>query len=132
MQQKIPDLKMKNDGDWYSLWGTGMVIAWVSRIKIWGGIRVWFAGDSETVKKFLASAITPKMTPIGGVWGDCYGSFKISNDAQLPEAVELLSKISSNETGFFKSQSQPAGDKRITAVNRPAPGIYTTLAGHQF
>src|SRR5580692_3643181 len=87
LHRKISGLKMENDGDWYSIWSTGMIIAWVSRIKIWGGIRVWFAGDSETVKKFLASAITPRMTPIGGVWGDYYGSFKISNEAQLAEAV---------------------------------------------
>jgi hypothetical protein len=132
LQRKIPNLKMKNGGDWYSLWSTGMVIAWVSRIKIWGGIRVWFAGDSESVKGFLASAITPRMAPIGGVWGDCYGSFKISNEAQLAEAVELLSKISSDEARTFKSQRQPAGDGRITKVNRSAPGIYTTLAGRQF
>lgn len=132
LHRKTPNLKVKNGGDWYSLCSTGMIIAWVSRIKIWGGIRVWFAGDSETVKKFLASAISPKMAPIGGVWGDCYGSFKISNEAQLADAVELLSKVSSNKAGAFKSQRQSAGDDRITKANRPAPGIYTTLAGRQF
>jgi hypothetical protein len=72
------------------------------------------------------------MTPIGGVWGDYYGSFKISNEAQLAEAVELLSKISSNKAGAFKSQRQPVGDDQIIKMNRPTTGIYTTLAGRQF
>jgi hypothetical protein len=94
LQKKIPGLQIKLDDNLCSMWSTGTVIVWATPVRIWGGIRVWFVGNSQNLKKFPALTIPLKIRPILGMWGDCCCSFKISNDAQLPEVVELLLTVS--------------------------------------
>jgi hypothetical protein len=132
LHRKIPDLKIKNGSEWCSIWSTGVVIAWISHTTIRAGIRVWFLGNWETLKEFSALAGVPKITPIAGAWGDYCGSLKISNDAQLTEAVELLFAIYSNEAGAFKAQWKPAGRDQNVKVNGSVPSTYTTSMGRQF
>jgi hypothetical protein len=94
LRLKIPDLQIKNDNGWCSMWNIGGVVAWISHNRIRGGITVWFRGDLEKAKNISAQSIMLKITPITGVWGDCCGSFMVSKDDQLAEAVEVLFEIS--------------------------------------
>jgi hypothetical protein len=94
LRLKIPDLQIKNDNGWCSMWNIGGVIAWVSHSKIRGGIRVWFRGDSEKAKRISTRFISLKTIPITGAWGDCCGNFMVSKDHQLAEAVEALFAVS--------------------------------------
>jgi hypothetical protein len=94
LRLKIPDLQVKNDNGWCSMWNTGGVIAWVSHNRIRGGVTIWFRGDLEKAKKISAQSIMLKITPLTGVWCDCCGSFTISKADQLAEAAEVLFEIS--------------------------------------
>ena len=76
------------------MWNIGGVIAWVSHNRIRRGVTIWFRGDLEKAKKNSARSIMLKIIPITGVWGDCCGSFMVSKDDQVAEAVEVLFEIS--------------------------------------
>jgi hypothetical protein len=112
LRQKIPDLKIRHEGRLCLMWSTGAAIAWASPVRIWGGIRLSFVGELQQLKQFPASIISLKTTPVTSMWGDCYVSFSISNNAQLTEAVELLYTISypltmawlSKDAGAFKAR----------------------------
>jgi hypothetical protein len=102
-------------------------------------MRVWFVGDSQSLKKFPASTFPLKIRPIPGMWGDCCGSFRISGEAQLTEAVELLFAISypltltwfSQDASVFKARRTPfIGDQKAKLTQR-AQGNYATLVGRQ-
>jgi hypothetical protein len=126
LQRKIPGLQIKYNDNLCSIWSTGAVIAWASPIMIWGGIRVWFIGESQNMKKFQASTLPLKIKPILGMWGDSCGSFQISNNAQIEAATELLFTVSyplsitwlSNDVGNLKDQ-RPPSTKKQTRSNRP-------------
>lgn len=47
-------------------------------------------GNDEGALWFPVSAITLKLAPISGSWGNYCSSFKIYNEDQIREAVELL------------------------------------------
>jgi hypothetical protein len=136
LRRKIPGLQIRHNDNLCSIWSTGTVIAWVSPITIWSGIRVWFIGESENMKKFPALTIPLKITPIPGMWGDCCGSFKISSEAQISEAVELLFAVSyplsiawlSNEAGAFKAHRPPATGDQKAKLKEPVLNVYTTSA----
>jgi hypothetical protein len=94
LRLKIPDLQIKNDNGWCSMWNIGGVVAWISHNKIRRGVTVWFRGDLEKAKKISARSIMLKIIPITGVRGDCCGSFMVAKDDQLAEAAEVLFEIS--------------------------------------
>ena len=93
MQRKIPDVQIRNNDNWCSLWSTGAVIAWIAHNPIWGGLRIWFIGDFDSFQNNSAFSIRPKIKLIAGAWGNCCGSFRISNDVQIPAAVDFLHAV---------------------------------------
>jgi hypothetical protein len=139
LQRKIPGLRIKYDDNLCSMWSTGAVIAWASPIMIWGGIRVWFIGESQNMKKFPTSTLPLKIKPILGMWGDSCASFQISNNAQIEAATELLFTISyplsitwlSNDVEVLKGHRPPATVGQKTNAVQRITGIYTTLAARQ-
>jgi len=139
LQRKIPGLQIKYNDNLCSIWSTGAVIAWASPIMLWGGIRVWFVGDSQNTKKFPAPTIPLKIKPIAGMWGDYCCSFKISSESHLAEAAELLFTVSYPLTmTWFPQDARASKTRRPLAtddqkkVSNPIPGVYAPLAEHQF
>lgn len=88
--QKIPHLQIKHNDHWSLISSNGLAIAWITENRIWGSIKIWFIGDSQHARRFAASKINLKITIISSIWGDCRGSFRISENAQISESVGLL------------------------------------------
>jgi hypothetical protein len=129
LRQKIPGLQIKNNDEWSSIWSTGAVIAWVSYGKIRSGITVWFIGDSEKAKKISASALALKTTSIASAWGNCCGSFMISKDDQIAEAVEMIFAVSCHLSSFDSDWASAAGHENVSFFvdhNQQKERVYKT------
>jgi hypothetical protein len=130
LQSKIPGLQIKQNDNLCSIWSTGAIIAWVSPVRLWGEIKIWFIGESQSLEKFSATNLSLRITPIAGMWGDHCGSFKIANEAQLAEAVELLFTVSYPLTLRWFPQTAPTlktvrapliADHQATEMAQPVP-----------
>ena len=91
--QKIPHLQIKHNDHWSLISSNELVLAWITENRIWGSIKIWFIGDSQNAGKFPASKIKLRVTLISSIWGDCRGSFRISENAQISQAAELLHAV---------------------------------------
>jgi hypothetical protein len=90
LSQKIPHLQLKHNDHWSLISSNGLAIAWITENKIWGSIKIWFIGDSQSARKFAASKIKLRITIISSIRGDCRGNFRISENAHISQAAELL------------------------------------------
>ncbi len=88
--QKIPHLQIKHNDHWSLISCDGLAIAWITENRIWGSIKVWFVGDSQNARGFAASKIKLKISLAESIWGDCRGNFRVSENAQISQAAELL------------------------------------------
>jgi hypothetical protein len=94
LAQKIPDLRIKHNDHWSSISNNGLAMIWMTENRVWGSVKVWFLGDAKSARNFSATRIKLKLTPVPSLFGDCRGDFRISEQDQISQAVELLDTVS--------------------------------------
>ncbi len=96
LNQRIPDLKYNKGGNKcsFKVVNARKVFAWVnSHSQRNSHLNIWFLGKSDQTEGFKALDIRPR-NETEGTWADYGGSFRVEDQRQLSEAVELLCSIS--------------------------------------
>jgi hypothetical protein len=93
LKQRIGDLTCERGQNWCAYRGHGKVFAyvWHSTKDAW--VNVWFRGSAGDGACFPKLEIRPR-NPTSGTWKKFGGCFKVNNEREIADAVELLSSVS--------------------------------------
>jgi len=93
LKQRIGGLTCERGQNWCAYRGHGKVFAyvWHSTKDAW--VNVWFRGSAAAVARFPKLGIQPR-NATSGTWKKVGGCFKVNNEREIADAVELLSSVS--------------------------------------